>query len=84
MVSIDALLKEIDERVIAKKVGIPNDEARISFDIKKNTVDDFDEFSRIIGDYYNHHFTQCVSEFIGRTQAGISFIAGIDKTTFRA
>lgn len=61
MVSIEALLKEIDERVIAKKVGIPNDEARISFDIKKNTVGNFDEFSRIIGDYYNHHFTQCVS-----------------------
>jgi hypothetical protein len=62
MVSIEALLKEIDERVIAKKVGIPNDEARISFIIKKNTVDNFDEFSRIIGDYYNHHFTKCVSK----------------------
>jgi len=61
MVSIEALLEELEERMIAKKVGIPNDEARISFALKKNTVDNFDEFSRIIGDYYNHHFTQCVS-----------------------
>jgi hypothetical protein len=61
MVSIEALLEEINERTITKKVGIPNDEARISFTLKKNTVDNFDQFSRIIGDYYNHHFTQCVS-----------------------
>jgi hypothetical protein len=61
MVSIEALLEEINERTITKKVGIPNDEARISFTLKKNTVGNFDQFSRIIGDYYNHHFTQCVS-----------------------
>jgi hypothetical protein len=61
MVSIEALLEELEETLIAKKVGLPNDEARISFALKKNTVDNFDEFSRIIGDYYNHHFTQCVS-----------------------
>jgi hypothetical protein len=61
MVSIESLLKELDEVTIAKKVGIPNDEARISYYLKKNTVDNFDEFSRTIGDYYNHHFTQCVS-----------------------
>jgi hypothetical protein len=61
MVSIEALLEELDERTIAKKVGIPNDEARISYHLKSNTVGNFDEFSRIIGDYYNHHFSQCVS-----------------------
>jgi len=31
-----------------------------------------------------NHFTQCVSEFIGRTQAGISIIADIHKAAFRA
>ena len=62
MVSIEALLKELDEVTIAKKVGIPNDEARNSYALKKNTVDNFDEFSRIIGDYHNHHFTRCVSK----------------------
>ena len=61
MVSIEALLEELEERTIAKKVGIPNDNARISYALKSNTVDNFDEFSRIIGEYYNHHFTHCVS-----------------------
>jgi hypothetical protein len=31
-----------------------------------------------------NHFTECVSEFIGRAQAGISIIADIDKAAFRA
>ena len=61
MVSIEALLEELDELTIAKKVGIPNDNARISYALKSNTVDNFDEFSRIIGEYYNHHFTHCIS-----------------------
>ena len=61
MVSIDRLLKELDELAIAKKVGLPNDEARISYQLKSNTVDNFDDFARIIGDYYNHHFSKCVS-----------------------
>jgi hypothetical protein len=30
-----------------------------------------------------NHFTQCASEFIGRTQAGISIIADIHKAAFR-
>ena len=29
------------------------------------------------------HFTQCMSEFIGRTQPGISIIADINKAAFR-
>ena len=62
MVSIEALLEELDERKIAKKVGLPNDNARISYALKSNIVGNFDEFNRIIGDYYNHHFTQCVSK----------------------
>jgi hypothetical protein len=31
------------------------------YPLQRNTVDDFEEFSRIIGDYYNYHFTNCVS-----------------------
>jgi hypothetical protein len=72
MVSIEALLEELEERMIAKKVGIPNDNARISFALKKNTVDDFDEFSRIIGDYYAHHFTKCVSRGGGLSKSEAS------------
>ena len=61
MVSIEALFEELEETFIAKKVGLPNDDARNSYYLKKNTVDNFDEFNRIIGDYYKHHFIQCVS-----------------------
>ena len=61
MVSIEKLLEELDERTIAKKVGIPNDQARMSYSLQTNTVESFDEFSKIIGDYYNHHFSKCIS-----------------------
>jgi hypothetical protein len=61
MVSIRSLLVELEEKTIAQKIGIPHDEARMRYPLKSNTVKDFDEFSWVIGDYYNHHFTSCVS-----------------------
>ena len=61
MVSIGSLLAPLDERTIAQRVGIPHDEARMRFPLESNTVRRFDAFSDIIGDYYNYHFTQCVS-----------------------
>lgn len=61
MVSIGSLLASLDERTIAQRVGIPHDEARMRFPLQSNTVGDFDAFSNIIADYYNYHFTQCVS-----------------------
>jgi hypothetical protein len=61
MSSIDAIFKELDERYIAQQVGIPHDEARLSYVLSGNTVSDFREFEWVIGDYYNHHFTRCVS-----------------------
>jgi hypothetical protein len=59
--AIDSILSELDERHIAQQVAIPHDEARLSYVLSRNTVSDFREFERIIGDYYNHHFTRCVS-----------------------
>ena len=59
--TIQALLNELDERTIARRIGIPNDEERIRFRLNSNTVRDFDEFEMIIGSYYNQHFTACVS-----------------------
>ena len=56
MAAIDSLLAALDERQIAQKVGLHHDEARLRFPLSKNTVSDFDEFSSIIADYYNHHF----------------------------
>ncbi len=61
MGNIDAVLEALDERTIASKIGIANDEARMRYRLSSNTVGAFDEFSSIIADYYNQHFTECVS-----------------------
>jgi len=61
MVSINSLLSALDERVMARRVSIPHDEARMQHVCRSNTVSSFDEFSNILADYYNHHFTTCVS-----------------------
>lgn len=67
--SINRLLTELDERYIAKKIGIKHDEARLAYRLSSNTVRDFDEFSRIIADYCNWHFSKCVSRG-GRLSVG--------------
>ena len=61
MAAIDNLLKALDERQIAQRVGLRHDEARMSYHLQSNTVADFDGFTDIIADYYNHHFARCVS-----------------------
>jgi hypothetical protein len=61
MATIGSLLSALDERTIAQRVGIPHDDVRIRYHLASNTVGDFDEFSAIIADYYNYHFTHCVS-----------------------
>jgi hypothetical protein len=61
MASIENLLAELDERTIAQRIGVQHDEARMQYQLRSNTVESFDEFNRIISDYYNHHFTTCVS-----------------------
>jgi hypothetical protein len=71
MASIDSLLREIDEQTIAKNVGIPHDEARMRYALAKNTVSDFNEFTGLIADYYNHHVGKCVIHggLLPRTEA---------------
>ena len=59
--SIVSLLAELDERTTATRIGIPHDEARTRYPLGSNTVRSFDEFSWIIADYYNTHFTAVVS-----------------------
>ncbi len=59
--SIDSLLAELDEKAIAQRIGIPHDEARMRYPLHSNTAGSFDEFSWIIGDYYNTHFTAVIS-----------------------
>ena len=59
--SVDSLLAELDERTIAQQIGIPHDEARMRYPLQSNTVNSFDEFDSVITDYYNNHFTKCIS-----------------------
>ena len=61
MVSAQSVLSALEEREIARRVGIPHDETRMRYQLERNTVRDFDDFSCVTGDYYNHHFTTCVS-----------------------
>ena len=61
MTSADSLLQAINERTIAARIGIPHDEARMRYPLRSNTVGGFHEFSDIISDYYNYHFTTCIS-----------------------
>ena len=59
--SIKNLLAELDERYIAQIIGIRHDEARLGYRLSTNTVPNFDEFTRKSGDYYNWHFSRCIS-----------------------
>ncbi len=61
MPQIDALLMELDERNLARIVGSRHDHARINFHLHSNTVSSFDEFMDVVGEYYNYHFSSCVS-----------------------
>jgi len=61
MPSIHSLLTALDEKTIARAVQIPHDNARAGFHIASNTVRNYEEFERIIGNYYNHHFCSCVA-----------------------
>ena len=61
MVSIATLLPALDEREIARLVGIPHDEARMRYALRSNTVSGFDEFTSVIADYYDYHQCQCIS-----------------------
>lgn len=61
MSTVGDLLNALDDRTIAKKVGIHHDDARNRYPVKANTVGSMAEFTSLIGDYYNYHFTRCVS-----------------------
>jgi len=61
MPRIDALLAALDERHIARRIALRHDEARLRYPLQRNTVGTFDAFSATIADYYNYHFTHCVS-----------------------
>ena len=71
MGSLDYLLEMLDEQGIARNVSISHDGARMRYSLRKNTVSNFEEFTGVITDYYNHHVSQCVMHggYLSRTEA---------------
>ncbi|RJR27414.1 MAG: hypothetical protein C4582_00650 [Desulfobacteraceae bacterium] len=60
--SFASLLNELDERIIAQRVGVQHDTARMRYSLNSNTIRNFEDFNRVISEYYNYHFTRCVSQ----------------------
>jgi len=58
---LNQILKELDEIYLVEKVTKVHDEARIQYPLKSITVSHDTEFDDVIANYYNHHFTRCVS-----------------------
>ena len=58
---LNKILHELDETYIVEHVTKQHDEARIQYTLKGITVSDDTEFDDVIADYYNHHFTKCIS-----------------------
>jgi len=71
MGSLGSLLSALDEMAVAENVGIPHDEARMNYALRRNTVESFDEFTDNIADYYNYHVSRCVVHggHLSRTEA---------------
>jgi hypothetical protein len=61
MSALKAILSELDQRNLAMKIGSVHDRTRMQYRFDTNTIGGFDEFSKAIGDYYNHHFAICNS-----------------------
>lgn len=61
MPTITSIFDALDERTIAREIGIPHDEARMRYPLASNTVRDFREFEHIDGDYVNYHYARCIS-----------------------
>lgn len=68
---IHNLLEALDERVIARTIGVPHDEARMAYALRSNTVANFDAFEDAIAGYFNYAFTRSVSHggSFSRTEA---------------
>lgn len=58
---LERILEELDETYLVEHVTKKHDEARIQYPLRSITVDNDIEFDNLIADYYNFHFTKCVS-----------------------
>jgi len=71
MAAINILLSALDEREIARQVAILQDETRMQYHLLLNTIETFEQFKEAITNYYNYHFTKCISHggTLGRDDA---------------
>ena len=58
---LDRIMNELDELYIVEHVTRKHDEARMQYHLSSLTVSNDHEFHRVIGDYYNYHFSKCIS-----------------------
>jgi hypothetical protein len=61
MSSLDELRQALDARTITRKIGVTHDEARLRYFLDSNTVDTLEEFARVLGEYFVHHFAFCTA-----------------------
>ncbi|MFC1895237.1 hypothetical protein ACFL0Q_01035 [Thermodesulfobacteriota bacterium] len=71
MNSLNNLIEALDELTVTRRISTPHDEARMRYSPQRNTVGSFQEFTSIIADYYNYHFSECISHggSLSRTDA---------------
>ena len=55
------IVRELEDRAMADAVGRKFDDARVSYRLQSNQVSSEDEFYRILGDYYNHVHSCCIT-----------------------
>lgn len=58
---LDNILHELDESYIVDHIAKKHDEARVQYSLASITVPDDIAFDNLIADYYNYHFTKCIS-----------------------
>ena len=59
---IKVLLDALDEDTISTEVGGPHDDARMNFSFSSESLSSFAQYIDVIGRYYNHHFSTCVTD----------------------
>ena len=55
MSALQQIRQKLEPSTVAKEVQLAHDRARISYQVRNVTVTSMEEFSSVLGDYYNHH-----------------------------
>lgn len=84
MTAIDHLMAELDERRMAQLIGGMHDNSRVRFPLHKNTVDNFDEYEKVLGAYVNAQYTASVTRGGSLSRAdAVSRAKGILEREYR-